>query len=342
MKKISIIIPCYQVDKYIDRCINSLLNQTIGMDNLELIFVDDCSTDKTVDIIKSYKKKYPDNIIVVECEENGRQGRARNIGLTYATGEYIGFVDADDWIEPEMYEHMYEKIDRYDCDVVFCRNERDSEYGFLENVKIKSAEDKLIYISDGEERKKFIVSNIIGLGVWDKLYKRELIYNNNIRFPEGVAYEDIYFGGMIYLYACKIYILEEKLYHYFVNWSSTVLTGEQKYSNDLQIVNQYKYDEYEKRGFKNEYGDELEFDMICTFYLAAIKMFSLRFKEFPYDEFIKVKQKMKEFFPDAQSNKYIKTNLSELNKLLVETLETHIKEKEMTEIAGLYKSMSDI
>lgn len=115
MAMVSIIVPCYQVEKYIRRCVDSIINQSIGFENIELILVDDASTDGTLEILRKYEKMYP-GIIVIECEKNGRQGTARNIGLQYATGKYIGFVDADDWIEPDMYEHMYLIAEEYSVD----------------------------------------------------------------------------------------------------------------------------------------------------------------------------------------------------------------------------------
>ena len=110
MAEISIIIPCYNVEKYLMRCFLSLKNQTIGIENLELIFVDDASTDDTWDIIQKIENKYSQNVIAVHCDENGRQGRARNIGMTYATAEYIGFVDSDDWVEPNMFEILLDEM----------------------------------------------------------------------------------------------------------------------------------------------------------------------------------------------------------------------------------------
>jgi glycosyltransferase involved in cell wall biosynthesis len=87
-KKISIIIPCYNVEKYIERCIDSLINQTMNLDQMEFIFVNDASTDRTLDILLKYEKKYSDSIMVINSEENLRQGGARNIGLSYTNGDY--------------------------------------------------------------------------------------------------------------------------------------------------------------------------------------------------------------------------------------------------------------
>ena len=340
MRLVSIIVPCYNVEKYVRRCIDSIFNQTIDFDNIELILVDDSSADRTLEILHEYEQLYSDNIIVIECEKNGRQGTARNIGLQYATGKYIGFVDSDEWIEPDMYEHMYLVAEEHSVDVVFCRHTRDKEY-VLNNSLRTEKKDSLIWINTLDERKKFMVSDIIGVGVWDKLYKRELIFDNNIVFPEGVAYKDILFGAMIYLYAEKIYILEENLYHYFVNMQSTVLTMNQLHGDDLEKVNLMKLEEYKYRGFYDEYYDEIEFDMLCTYYLAMFKLLCLRFDEFQCDKFNDIKRKITYLFPNICSNKYIKYKLRDVNKLSVSLLESNISESDLREFAKLYRKIAE-
>ena len=96
MKKISVIIPCYNAQAYIPRCLHSIFSQTIGMETLEIILVNDASTDHTLDILLQFENKFPDSVIVVNLEQNIRQGGARNVGLSYASGEYVAFLDADD------------------------------------------------------------------------------------------------------------------------------------------------------------------------------------------------------------------------------------------------------
>ena len=106
MKKISVIIPCYNSVKWLPKCFMSLVEQSIGIDNLELIFVNDASTDdgQTWDMLKEMEKAYPESIIIIDLPYNRRQGGARNEGLKYASGEYIAFVYSDDWIEEVLYE----------------------------------------------------------------------------------------------------------------------------------------------------------------------------------------------------------------------------------------------
>ena len=106
MGKVSVIIPCYNVEPYIGECLDSVIGQTIGKENLEIIVVDDCSTDNTVQILQAYETRYPEQMIVVLCEQNGRQGTARNIGLSYASGEFVSFVDSDDYMPDDAVEKI--------------------------------------------------------------------------------------------------------------------------------------------------------------------------------------------------------------------------------------------
>ena len=153
MRKISIVIPCYNVEKYLDRCIHSLTEQTIGLDALELIFVDDASTDRTGRKLEWWRKRYPDSIKVITLPENRRQGGARNEGLKYVTAETVGFVDSDDWAAPEMYEVLYGTLLREGCDFVNCRYLR--AVNVNQHVSGKIGENKRFEIRTKEERRNF-------------------------------------------------------------------------------------------------------------------------------------------------------------------------------------------
>ena len=118
-KKVSVVVPCYNVSDYLDRCMESLLKQTIGIENIEIILVDDASTDNgaTWEVIMKYEQLYPDTIIAISLEQNLRQGGARNVGISYAGGEYLVFCDADDWMSLKALEHVYRKAKEVDADV---------------------------------------------------------------------------------------------------------------------------------------------------------------------------------------------------------------------------------
>lgn len=120
MRKISVIIPCYNVAHYIDRCITSVIAQTIGMEQFEIICIDDASTDDTWSHLQRWETLFPNHVLLYRQEVNRRQGAARNIGLQCASGEWITFVDADDWLEPDYLEQLYAPTAQYACDVVCC------------------------------------------------------------------------------------------------------------------------------------------------------------------------------------------------------------------------------
>lgn len=196
MPEISIIIPCYNVEQYIDRCLESVVSQTIGLDLLEIILINDASTDNTLNKLYQWEGRFPQNIMVITYEENLRQGGARNIGLKYASGQYIGFVDADDWIDKDMYRLMYEKMCTLKVDAVKCKfireaymgeycpsedNRHDVEYTF-------TPKNGLYYGTVTECGNCGYYGHLV-----TGLYKKSLITENNIFFPEKLAYEDNFF-----------------------------------------------------------------------------------------------------------------------------------------------------
>ena len=174
MKKISVIIPCYNVEKEIDRCIQSLVDQTILLSQMELIFVDDASEDATMEKLSKWEEQYPESILVIHCEENGKQGTARNIGMQYATGEYIGFVDSDDYVEPEMYQKMCRIADQEQVDVVGCLYVREEENGsVVMDAQEREDAGRSIRINSEEDRKRLMTVGLPG-GVWSAIYRREI------------------------------------------------------------------------------------------------------------------------------------------------------------------------
>ena len=164
--KISVIVPCHNVVGMVGECLESIVNQTIGLSHLEIILVDDASTDNTVDVLKYYEQKYSDNIMLVLCDKNGRQGTARNIGMSYATGNYISFVDSDDWIHPDMYKILAGIMMNNSCDIVQFRyketKQLPSDYNrHIDNVDVKIYDYAKLIPDDKEKEiynmiKKFI------------------------------------------------------------------------------------------------------------------------------------------------------------------------------------------
>ena len=204
---ISVIVPVYNVERYIRQCVESILEQTYA--DLEIILVDDGSTDGSGSICDEYKLK--DNRVVVIHKCNGGLSEARNAGLDIARGEYIEFVDSDDYIEPDMYEVLYKNCERYAADLAAARFVKFNTQGevrknFTENIEVFSREEMLRLFIVGDRRYEITMS------VWDRLYKRELI--SDLRFPVGKCYEDIVFSTKV-IEKSKINVyIDRALYHY--------------------------------------------------------------------------------------------------------------------------------
>lgn len=201
---LSIIVPVYDVEKYINKCIDSILKQTFT--NFELILIDDSSPDNCGNICDKYAKL--DSRIKVIHKENGGLSSARNVGIDAARGEYIGFVDSDDYIKNDMYESLYKAILKYKADISICGKFIVGQDKVLsvcnsDNVRIYNRYEGLIEIIKDKNINSF---------AWDKLYKRELF--DNVRYPEGRYFEDIATTYKLFMLSNKIVHINSSKYYY--------------------------------------------------------------------------------------------------------------------------------
>lgn len=225
---ISVIVPIYNVEKYLRQCIESICGQTYH--DLEIILVDDGSTDGCYGICEEYKKK--DDRIVVIHKANGGLVSARNAGIRAATGQYIAYADGDDWMEPDMCERMYQKIAEQNVDVVMCGRYEDTGesskqvfQGLPEGKYERHALVEMVYprmiVND-----KFFSWGIFP-GLWDKLFRRECIERFQLAVDERIAMgEDAACVYPCLLNVKSIYIMQECLYHYRQTTSSMVKKGQ--------------------------------------------------------------------------------------------------------------------
>lgn len=203
--KISVIIPVYNTEKYIFECLKTLVNQTLK--EIEIICVDDMSTDASRTILKNCLNQAPDKIKFLELKKKLGPGGARNVGLSIARGEYIFFVDSDDMVEYNACEKLYELAKEKDADIVnFCYYDQSREIYMRPHNFIADVTEIPL-----EERAKLVTS--CGF-LWHKLIKRSLIQDNRIVFRENCIYEDVDFLSILHLYAQKFAYLKEPLYFY--------------------------------------------------------------------------------------------------------------------------------
>ena len=233
---ISVIIPVYKVEKYVERCIQSVINQTY--ENLQIILVDDGSPDNCGKICDEYAKK--DHRIEVIHKSNGGLSDARNKGLEIAKGEYIGFVDSDDYIEADMYEVLYNLLKQYNADVSICNFYTVSQG----KISIKNADNGINEYNRIEILKEILLDRNIQSYAWNKLYKKELF--DEIKYPIGKKYEDI--GTTFFLLEkCNKVVVTGKSEYYYINRQDSIVNNviETTITDYIELIMQ-RYDYIEE------------------------------------------------------------------------------------------------
>ncbi|MDT8303278.1 MAG: glycosyltransferase [Sedimentisphaerales bacterium] len=212
---VSIIIPVYNLEKYLSRCIDSVINQTLR--NIEIICINDGSTDRSLDILKDYATDDP-RIRIIDKEKGG-PGIARNIGIDEAVGEYIGFVDGDDWIEAEMHEKMHTAAKKNISDIHICTIKMMDADG--KPIMLKCDYDKYLgekYTDDSIVFNRHHISEElfkVSRHAWNKIYKHSFLKKHNIRFLPNKYYEDNIFFFMAFFKAERISITRNQFYNYY-------------------------------------------------------------------------------------------------------------------------------
>ncbi len=251
--QVSIIVPAYNAEKTIEKCLDSLFNQTLK--ELEIIVINDCSKDNTLKILKKYKNK----IKLIDNKKNLGPAGSRNKGLDVAQGKYIGFVDADDWVAPNMYELMSSKMND-EVDLVACSRI---------NVT-KSGEKPIINKNKDTDAKAFTKTSNYNC---DKLFKREIIEKHHLRLPEQYSYaEDFAFGIRYKYYANKMCILEEPLYYYLADSEGSITNSYKRNLLNIIKVLEDMLDFFKKENAFEKYEKEL-IELSAGFYVRRTREF---------------------------------------------------------------------
>ncbi len=228
MKKISIIIPAYNCEKTLVQCLSNVVNQTLQ--DIEVIIVNDASTDRTWDIIMECESQFPELIMAINSDVNRGAGGARNVGLMYASGEYIGFVDSDDIVSPDMYEKLYNEAIRGNYDIVDC-----GYYNEKNDLAMVHTSDELAGDLNSFKRSELIAS---GGYLFSRIYKRELIIDSGIQFRENAILEDCEYLMFLFAKAKRIGNVKEILYNYryFENSLSNYFDKDKYYNNSIAAM----------------------------------------------------------------------------------------------------------
>ena len=303
MPKVSVIVPFYNVENYIEKCLETLVNQTLK--DIEIILVNDGSKDRSIDIVNKFLKQYPEKIVYLE-KENGGLSDARNFGIPHAKGEYIAFLDSDDYVEKDMYENMYELAKKEDSDMVEC----DFYWEYPDKLK---KDEGTIYHGKKEMIEK------VRVVAWNKLIKKEILEKSDVKFPKGLRYEDVEFTYKLVPYIEKVSFLKKPCVHY-VQREGSISNKQNERNKEIfdvldNVINYYKENE-----IYDTYKDELEYVYVryafCSSLLRIVKI---------KDEDIQQKlldltwDNVNNKFPNWKNNSILKNNKS-LKNLYLRTI----------------------
>lgn len=315
--KLSIIVPVYNMaaDGKLEYCMNSLVAQTI--DDIEIIVVDDASTDNSVEILRSYEMQYPEKVKVICHEVNKRQGGAKNTGLRAAQGEWIGFIDSDDWITPDYYEKLLGKAEETGADMVGCDYSLVDRHTMEVGKVVQNNTSDQTGVLDEEKHKKLLLrsgSMVI------KIYKHSVIRENHLYFPEGIFYEDNCAGPLWSLYFKRFEKVEEPMYYYYQHQVSTVHYITEEKCRDRMKAAALLYAECKSRGFLDKYYREIEYRYTELHFVNTLFSYMQGAKKKSFGFIKQLKNEIENAFPEFQENGYYKQYTGEEEKRLIAML----------------------
>jgi len=303
MPKVSVIVPFYNVENYIEKCLETLVNQTLK--DIEIILVNDGSKDRSIDIVNKFLKQYPEKIVYLE-KENGGLSDARNFGIPHAKGEYIAFLDSDDYVEKDMYENMYELAKKEDSDMVEC----DFYWEYPDKLK---KDEGTIYHGKKEMVEK------VRVVAWNKLIKKEILEKSDVKFPKGLRYEDVEFTYKLVPYIEKVSFLKKPCV-YYIQREGSISNKQNERNKEIFDVLDNVISYYKEKEIYDTYKDELEYIYVryafCSSLLRIVKI---------KDEDIQQKlldltwDNVNSKFPNWKNNTILKNNKS-LKNLYLRTI----------------------
>ena len=303
MVKVSVILPVYGVAAYIEKCAQSLMNQTLQ--EMEFLFVDDHGPDNSIELLKQTIKGHPreKQFRILTPEHNLGAGMARNFAIPEAKGEYVAFVDSDDWIEPNMFEVLYSEAKKQnDADLCYSQEYKDYTDGtpsiILKNPIVESGE--FIY-----EKKAFFLTHYVSYFT-TFIFKRSFIEQRSVRYPEDRSADDSFFLACALMTAKSIARVDAPFYHYLIRPGSVCTTKDSvKYKKRLTVFS--KLMAYAKeQGVYNELKQELDFLYIKKGYISSLVNYVVNALEPRKEVFAEIYQALLAEVPDYKKNCYLR------------------------------------
>ena len=297
MPKVSVIVPFYNVEGYIEKCLETLVNQTLK--EIEIILVNDGSKDKSINIVEKFLQRYPEKIVYLE-KENGGLSDARNFGIPHAKGEYVAFLDSDDYVEKDMYENMYELAKREISDMVECN--------FYWEYPDKKKEDigKEYQVNNEMLEKVRVVA-------WNKLIRREIIQDANIQFPKGYRYEDVEFTYKLIPFIKKVSFCKKPLVHY-VQREGSISNLQNERNIEIFDVLEHVIEFYKENNIYNKYAQEIEYVYIrYAFCSSLLRIVKIQDEELKDKLLAETWERVNKNFPNWKQNTILKKNKTPKN-----------------------------
>ena len=298
---LSIIVPVYNMakDGMLEYCLNSLINQTVP--DYEIIAINDASTDNSIDILNDYKKRYPEKMVVIDLPTNHHQGGAKNYGLKVCKGDYIGFIDSDDWITPEFYETLINKAEETGADMVACDFCYVYEHTDIPTERVACNKSEQTGVMTVERMKALIMDP--GASV-TKIYKRSMFFDEPFEFPDRMFFEDNATGIELIRRSKHFEYIEKPMYFYYQRENSTVHTVTKERCEDrlkaMRIMLQYAIN----KGYLETYKDEIEYKFTNLFYQNTLFSYMQNGKNQSISFIRGMGKEIKECFPGFENNPY--------------------------------------
>lgn len=332
--KISIIIPCYNAEEYLKDCVDSLLKQTLPSEMMELIFVDDDSTDSTRKILKQYEDEYPDLIKVLKQKIKSGSGAARNAGLKRVTGDYIGFVDADDYVEPDMFEILFRTAMNTKADISECgryNEEKDDKqtHALRGEVGIFHMENELYVNERIEEEGSY--------GLTQRLYQRRFLEKLKLYFPERITCEDVFFTQISNYYAKTIVASGNSLYHFRLDPKSGKAKKYETRLSDRLKIEVMKVEELKRRGAYEYNVTDIEMQFLRHYFAETLMLYDQDDRELPDGLLFDMQKKVKDLFPDWKQNVLLNEKKNEKIRKICELIDYPFEKGNLEELKKLMK-----
>jgi len=305
---VSVVVPVHNGAAYLPQCLDSLVSQTLQ--EIEIILVNGASTDESLTIVREYERRHPDKVVVIDSEVDLGPGGHRNLGIKAARADYVGFVDADDWADTTMFAKLHQKAVDTDCDLVHCFQEEHVElFGEREIIRDNSPADRTLALEgkqlDDSDREVLCLPGGATGGVTQQLYRRSVIVDNDLWFPECITYEDMLFTKLAPFYINRMSFVNEYLYRYRMHHASITHVRNAPWLLDKARVQCMAMDEINRRGLGGRISEVVEYGFMFGYWVSTVTEWEVRCDQpLPTEVVAEMRREIRQRFPNFRSNRY--------------------------------------